>query len=203
MRKSPLLVLLACAFYFLSACGGGSAPPPPSVPTVTLSASSGTVNLGESTTLTWSSTNATSCTASSNPSESDWSGQKTTSGSQQVAPVLGTTTYSLQCSGIGGSVSESAPVTANFASLTIAFASLPQGTVGRRYNPKWYFCGLKICWRYGFKLNAAGGISPYSWSWSPAAGSSLPTAPRSARLTRTITPPARSRRRRPSSTCPP
>jgi Galactose oxidase, central domain len=175
MKEIALFFLLACTLCCLNACGGGEAHPE-TKPTVTISASPSTVTVNGSVTLTWSSTNATSCTASASPSESDWSGQVTTNGSQPVTPVsVGTITYSLQCSGTGGSASESAPVTANVARLSIEFASLPQGTVGQRYNPQGHPCGNNFCWTYGFKLNAAGGISPYSWSWTPAAGSSLPT----------------------------
>jgi len=174
MKEIAVFVLLACTLCCFNACGGEAHPE--TKPTVTISASPSTVAVNGSVTLTWSSTNATSCTASASPSESDWSGQVTTNGSQPVTPVsVGTITYSLQCSGTGGSASESAPVTANVERLSIDFASLPQGTVGQRYNPQGHPCGNTFCWTYGFKLNAAGGISPYSWSWTPAAGSSLPT----------------------------
>jgi hypothetical protein len=60
-------------------------------------------------TLVWSSTNATSCTASADPSESDWSGSEPTSGSAVVSPVPEghSVTYMLICTGPSGSASAS------------------------------------------------------------------------------------------------
>ncbi len=79
-------------------------PPPGNTPTVTLSASPTSITAGQSSTLTWSSTNATSCTASNG-----WTGIKTTSGTQSVSPAVATT-YSLTCTGTGGSASQSVSV---------------------------------------------------------------------------------------------
>jgi hypothetical protein len=79
------------------------------IPTVTLVASPASITSGASSTLTWSSTNATSCSASGG-----WSGSKATSGSQSVSPTA-TTTYTLSCTGAGGSGSASAVVTVGAA----------------------------------------------------------------------------------------
>ena len=71
---------------------------------------------GQSATLTWSTTNATSCTASADPAESDWSGSQSSAGSQSVTPAsLGTINYALTCTGAGGSGSGSASVTVSAA----------------------------------------------------------------------------------------
>ena len=67
-------------------------PPPTPAPTVSLSANPTTVTSGGSSTLTWSSTNATSCTASGG-----WNGTKATSGSQSTGPLSATTDFSLTC----------------------------------------------------------------------------------------------------------
>jgi hypothetical protein len=75
---------------------------------------------GAASTLTWSSTNATSCTASG-----DWSGTKATSGNQSTAAVAATTSYSLTCSGTGG--------TSNVATATVTVGPLP--TVALTANP--------------------------------------------------------------------
>lgn len=80
-------------------------PTPPAKPTVTLTADPTTIDAGESSTLTWSSTNATSCTASGG-----WSGTKATSGSTSVSPTE-TVTYTLTCTGPGGTASDDATVT--------------------------------------------------------------------------------------------
>ena len=92
----------------LAGCGGGggSSPPPPPAPTVTLTNSSADVAVNGSVTLTWSSMNATGCTASG-----AWSGALATAGSQSVV-VTQTSTYSLACTGNGGTANGSTSVTA-------------------------------------------------------------------------------------------
>ena len=74
-------------------------------PTVTLTASPTSVPAQGTSTLTWSTTNASSCTASGN-----WSGNKATSGEQVVGPLSADRTYSLTCSGAGGTSVDSASV---------------------------------------------------------------------------------------------
>ena len=66
-------------------------------PTVSLSASDLSIPEGGSVTLSWTSAGADSCSASGG-----WSGQLDTSGSQVVGPVAAGTTFSLNCSGQGG-----------------------------------------------------------------------------------------------------
>jgi hypothetical protein len=55
--------------------------------------------------LTWTSSNATSCTASG-----AWSGTKAVSGSASTGALSSTSTYTLTCTGTGGSASQSATV---------------------------------------------------------------------------------------------
>jgi hypothetical protein len=50
-----------------------------------------------STTLSWTSTSVTGCTASGG-----WSGTKATSGSTSVGPITQDTTYTLSCTGTSG-----------------------------------------------------------------------------------------------------
>ena len=132
MKKSFLLLLLASTLRLLNACNsGGSAPPPPPAPapTVTIASSPNSVIQGQKVTLTWSSTNATSCTASANPSESDWSGTRATSGSQAVTPAsTGTVSYTLMCSGAGGNSSSAASVTVSPPTATHFSVSAPANT---------------------------------------------------------------------------
>ena len=73
-----------------------------SPPSVTLTADPSTVVSGTNTTLTWSSTNATTCTASGG-----WSGSKATSGSESVGPITAQTDYVLSCQSPGSLVSVS------------------------------------------------------------------------------------------------
>ena len=88
---------------FTIASGGQQQTP---APTVNFSAASTFITSGTATTLTWSSTNATSCTASGG-----WSGSKATSGSQSTGNLTTSTTYTLSCTGTGGTTQQSTTVT--------------------------------------------------------------------------------------------
>src|SRR3989338_6970816 len=74
-------------------------------PTVSLSASPTSITSGTASTLTWSSANATSCTASG-----AWSGTKTVSGTQSTGSLTTSSTFTLSCTGSGGTASQSATV---------------------------------------------------------------------------------------------
>ena len=80
--------------------------PPPAQPTVTLQANPSSIDQGGSSTLTWSSTNATQLTIS--PAV----GSVTAQGSTSVSPS-DSTTYTITASGPGGSADASARVTVN------------------------------------------------------------------------------------------
>jgi hypothetical protein len=87
------------------------------IPTATLVASPSVIASGGSSTLTWSSTNATACTASG----AGWSGAKATSGTQSTGALTATTSYSLSCSGAGGTSSlVTATVTISSGTVTVA-----------------------------------------------------------------------------------
>jgi hypothetical protein len=95
----------------LSACGGGSSSATdgggstPTPTTVSISANQMKVMVEESTTISWSSANATSCTASG-----AWSGDKSLSGSESVVMNdYGEQTFTLTC----GSTSANVMVTVN------------------------------------------------------------------------------------------
>lgn len=75
-------------------------------PVVTFTSSAATVAAGGNVTLTWNAANATGCAASGG-----WSGSKAASGSETVA-VSQSTTYTLACTGTGGTVSRSVSVAA-------------------------------------------------------------------------------------------
>jgi hypothetical protein len=109
--------------YTLSCTGAGgtasasavlaaTAPPP----TATIGVNPTSIAVGGRATLTWSSTNASACTASG-----AWSGTQATSGSQTVSPTTaGTDTYTLTCTGSSGSASASAALAATLVSVTVA-----------------------------------------------------------------------------------
>jgi hypothetical protein len=71
-----------------------AAPPP----TIALTASPTSVVSGAATTLKWSSTNASACTASGG-----WSGAEPTTGSAMSGALSAATTFTLTCTGGGGS----------------------------------------------------------------------------------------------------
>lgn len=79
--------------------------PTTAAPTVSLSASPTSVSSGGSATLTWSSTDATSCTASGN-----WSGTLATSGSRVMSSITSSQSYTLTCTGAGGTASKTVAV---------------------------------------------------------------------------------------------
>ena len=86
----------------------GTTPTPTPAPTVSLSATPTTLNAGSASTLTWNSTDATSCTASG-----AWSGTQAVSGSTSTGALNSTSTYNLSCTGAGGTTSASTTVTVN------------------------------------------------------------------------------------------
>ena len=73
-------------------------------PTVNLSYT-GQVKCNQNATLTWTSTNATECQAGGS-----WSGSKSTSGSESVGNFTGSRTFTIICSGSGGSASDSVTI---------------------------------------------------------------------------------------------
>jgi hypothetical protein len=74
------------------------------VPVVSIGATS-PIESGASSTITWSSTGATSCTASD-----AWSGAKPTSGSANTGALSTKSTYTLTCKGEGGETTKSITV---------------------------------------------------------------------------------------------
>lgn len=78
-------------------------PPPPPSPTATISANPATIQQGQCTSLSWSSTNSTSATVSPGV------GGVAVSGSQQVCPTS-TTQYTMVATGAGGSANASTTV---------------------------------------------------------------------------------------------
>jgi peptidoglycan-associated lipoprotein len=112
-RAGLLLTLAAAVFTF--GCGKKkvaappappAAAPPAASPTVTLQASPASVNKGESSTLTWNSTDATKLSIAPEV------GDVTAQGSTKVTPS-DSTTYTITASGPGGSASATATVTIN------------------------------------------------------------------------------------------
>ncbi|MDE1970112.1 MAG: hypothetical protein KGI50_00840 [Patescibacteria group bacterium] len=81
---------------------------------VTLNANPVKVNSGDTTTLSWTSENATSCTASNTTSNS-WTGSKSLNNAsgESSGPITSTTVFTLICTGAGGTATANATVIAN------------------------------------------------------------------------------------------
>lgn len=99
-----------------------------SPPAVSLTAVPDTIDLGQTTVLSWNATDATECVASG-----AWSGGRSTSGSETLSPKE-TSLYTITCNGDGGSASAGAAVTVNppaapepSVSLTANPSSVPRG----------------------------------------------------------------------------
>src|SRR5712692_3629061 len=107
-----VLTFALSSILFLGACHKKTAPPPPppppppvAAPTATLTASPDTIDKGQSSTLTWQTTNATDVGI-------DGIGAVQPSGTQQVSPA-DTATYTLTAKGPGGTQTATAKVTVN------------------------------------------------------------------------------------------
>jgi len=103
------LVVILGGILSLAACSKKAAPPPPppppapAAPTASLSANPGSIQSGQSSTLSWQTSNATDVTI-------DGIGAVQANGSQQVTPT-DSTTYHLTAKGSGGSQEATARVT--------------------------------------------------------------------------------------------
>src|SRR6202050_2787683 len=102
-------VIALAGILMLGACHKKAAPPPPpppppsAAPTASISVSPDTIAQGQSTTLTWQTTNATDVSI-------DGIGAVQPSGSQQATPT-DSTTYTLTAKGAGGTQQATARVT--------------------------------------------------------------------------------------------
>jgi len=132
-------------------------------PSVQLTANPPGVAPGGTTTLTWSSTNATSCTASGG-----WSGSKALSGSETSAAINADQTYRLTCSGANGNAVSATTVTLRNAVLT--WTAPTQNVDG---TPLTNLAGYKVyagtaSRSYGTPANISGaGTTTYTTSLTP------------------------------------
>jgi hypothetical protein len=100
-KITPIIIFT----FFTTSCGGGGGggesdsytlPAPPATSNISLSSEKGYI--GEDIIITWSSTNATSCSASN-----AWTGTKDTSGSESYSlDAAGSFTFEISCTGSGG-----------------------------------------------------------------------------------------------------
>ena len=111
------------------------------LPTVSLSLAPASVQAGQPSMLTWSTTNANSCVASG-----AWAGNQATSGSitvTQAAP--GTYTYSLTCTGNGGSATGSVTLGVTGLASNAALVFIDSGPAGAGNIINVPFVSVTLC----------------------------------------------------------
>ncbi len=133
-------------------------------PTISLAANPNSISKGGSTTLSWSSSNATSCVALGE----NWFGERPLSGTEIISPTL-TTTYRLTCNGPGGSGSAEVTVSvrdggSNLPSVTI---NANPGNIlsGQQSILTWSSTNANYCsasggWAGGKLLSGSESVSP-------------------------------------------
>ena len=148
-----------------------SSSPTPPIVTVDMSVSPQTITAGQSAVLSWTSTNASSCTASGS-----WSGTEPTSGSAVSTGTLssaGLYSYTLACTGPAGSASSTATVTVNPAAAAVTnFAANPTTiATGQSTSLSWATTDATSC-------TAGGGTGSDGWTGSePTSSSGLSVGP--------------------------
>ena len=149
----------------------------PQLPTVTLTASPTSVSSGGVSTLTWSSTNATSCTASGG-----WSGTKAINGSQSTGALSQNTTFTLTCTGAGGSATQSATVTvATTLAPTVTISANPSSVQSAQASTlSWSSTNADSC-------NASATPANSSWSGTKGVSGTQSTGALSTNTTFTLT----------------
>lgn len=171
MKGFYLLPVCFCGLFFLTSCGGGSASGPVFPALVITSAAppagvvqaaygpggsgfSLTASGGESPyTWTWADAVGSSLPPGLSFANGAISGVPTTAGSYNVI----VTVIDSQSPPRQKSANYTIPV--SIGTLTVTSSAPPAGTVGTAY---------------AFSFTASGGITPYTWSWAAASGSSLP-----------------------------
>jgi len=122
--------------------------PPPSMPTATLTPPSATITSGQSVTLTWSTTNATSVTMNGVAVGAN--------GSQSYSPTV-TTTYTLVASNSAGSVTDTTTVTVNAPMPTALINAMPMSIQsGQSATLQWSSSNATTIMLNGSAVNASG-----------------------------------------------
>jgi probable HAF family extracellular repeat protein len=146
-------------------------------PTAALTASPSAVTVGQSYTLTWSSTNAWACMAGgAGPDGPPWSGVVATSGNQTVmtGPSAGQVTATLSCNfGNQQSAQVQAVISVSYPPLTVSLSASPTSIVsGQSTTLSWTSTNATSC-------TASGGGVGDGWSGTmqPTTGTAVVTEP--------------------------
>ena len=132
--------------------GGGNTGGTAAAPTVSFSANPTNIASGKVSVMTWSSTNATSCTASGG-----WTGTKAISGTLAASPPT-TTTYGLACTGSGGtSPAASATVVVNASQAPADGACGSANGTTASVKPSTALCAVGTA-------SSVAGAGPWTWS---------------------------------------
>lgn len=131
-QRKYFLGLLLVVFFGVGLPVSAQTPPPPPpplppfpAPALTFSASPTTISVGQSATLSWSSTDTMSCVASG-----AWSGSRALSGSESVNPTE-TSIYTLNCAGsFLGNTEENVTVTVTPLAPDTTNPTKPMNLVG-------------------------------------------------------------------------
>ncbi|MBP9711646.1 MAG: DUF11 domain-containing protein [Candidatus Pacebacteria bacterium] len=126
--------VVATAYVTGTVMSGGSCTGPTQLPTVTISANPSSISYGGSSTVIWSSTNATSCVGSAGAF--GWSGGKNTSGTFPTGVLTGTTPYNITCTNSAGSANASAIVYVSNQTCQDTTASNYGGSLPCTYPPQ-------------------------------------------------------------------
>lgn len=144
------------ALCLASACGGADSTgaSAPRAPTVTIVVTPPLIAAGDSATLVWSSSAATSCTASD-----AWTGAQALTGNERIARVTGGTyRYALACTGPGGTT---------MASTTLAVTPAVLPTVAIAVSPSAVFLSQSVTVTWS-STGATGCAATGAWSGSRA-----------------------------------
>ncbi len=126
MRVKVATFWFGFALSALYGCGGGggggdSGGSPAARPRVELTLSAAAARVGDNVTLTWTTQDASSCTASGN-----WNGARSTSGLDTIRLAeVGNATFILTCTGAGGSASDTETLTAAAAMQQLVIPGAP------------------------------------------------------------------------------
>ena len=146
--------LPASTIYRLACTGAGGTTeevlpvlvvPADDTPAVSLVALAETVAAAEPVQLYWVATRASSCTASG-----DWTGTRAPEGRETLAPISGSSQYTIDCTGPGGSAQASVTVRPRGAAPLLAFAAEPSTVfTGRAALLTWAAVNATSCEAFG------------------------------------------------------